>query len=109
MNEHALKELMKVVKAGTQASEDNAVDAVERTTNDSFVGFHLGEKTKRQIAALADADGVTLSSYLRDIVKLEILRAARGEQSLRQMYRLEQRRFVASQITDVSAHLNDKE
>ena len=101
MDKLALSKLAAVAESAGNESESTTTDS--RGSRDSFVGFHVDDVTKRQITAIAEAEGVSLASYLRDIVALEILRAARGEGSLREIWRKEQRKFLSSRLTDVTS------
>lgn len=107
MDKSALDRLVKAVDEVRSSVPTKSASAGSSKTRDSFVGFHVDNTTKHQITAIANADGVTLASYLRDIVKLEIIRASRGEISLRELFRQEQRKYMSKNLTDVSIHLEE--
>tara|TARA_Y100000004_G_scaffold183080_1_gene230505 strand:+ start:4876 stop:5193 length:318 start_codon:yes stop_codon:yes gene_type:complete len=101
MNKTALERLQTVVDGTTKSPKGNDLPSSKGKPKVEFVGFHLEPKLKKQLGAIAEAEGVTVSQFLRDVVHYEIRRCSRSEPSSRELYLKELRaRLVQSFAED---------
>ena len=100
MNKSALERLQTAVEHTTKSAEAKDLPSTKGKPKVEFVGFHLEPKLKKQLGAIAEAEGVTVSQFLRDVVHYEIRRCSRSEPSSRELYLKELRARLVKSFAD---------